>query len=188
MSELLKINVSEQAEKLLAMAFGGQWKEHPNHNTYWFSNGGLAARVKQNERQLSVCLLVGCSCGKGYRAISCPKGGGRYQRVYIHRAVCELFVGAAPFNGAHVRHLDCNRFNNTAINLAWGSPKENAMDSVRAGKIKKGPQSQYAKLSAEEANELQKLRSSGHTFKSLGEQFGVARTTAQRVCTKDQWQ
>jgi HNH endonuclease len=54
---------------------------------------------------------------------------GTYHRdfgnIRIHRAVCEAFHGAAPFDGAVVMHLNENSLDNRASNLAWGTQKEN---------------------------------------------------------------
>lgn len=188
MSDLLKINVSEHTERALRAAYGGEWKEHTRHASYWFSNAGLCARVKIGPRIASYVLLAGCQSGRGYRAISCPIGGGKYERIYIHRAVCELFNGEAPFSGAQVRHLDCNMYNNNARNLAWGTPKENAMDSVANGRIRRGTASPYAKLEAHQVRELRRLRALGLSYYALGQRFGIARMTAQRICTKEHWQ
>lgn len=52
----------------------------------------------------------------------------------VHRLVATAFLGAEPFHGAVVRHLDGNPANNAVINLAWGSVSENNRDTVRHGR------------------------------------------------------
>jgi hypothetical protein len=43
----------------------------------------------------------------------------------VHRLIAEAFHGPAPFDGAIVMHLDENAANNRAVNLRWGTQKEN---------------------------------------------------------------
>lgn len=48
-----------------------------------------------------------------------------YGRIKIHRAVCEAFHGAPPFEGAVVLHLDEDGCNNVPDNLRWGTQRDN---------------------------------------------------------------
>lgn len=52
---------------------------------------------------------------------------------FVHRLVMLGFVGARP-EGQEVRHLDCDKRNNTLDNLCYGTPTENAQDSIRMGR------------------------------------------------------
>lgn len=51
-------------------------------------------------------------------------GRARYVDRYVHRLVCEAFHGPG-WEEAVVLHLDDDPANNTAANLAWGSPRQN---------------------------------------------------------------
>lgn len=166
----------------LGRHFPGEWREHPGHTGYYFSREGEAASWNSSKPR----RLIGCECGRGYRAVSVPDGDGRYGRVYIHRAVCELFNGGYGI-GLHCRHLDTDMTNNAASNLAWGTPLENAADGVANGKFPEGHASPHSILTAEQAKSLRDMRQEGLTFKQLGNLFGVARMTAHRVCTLEQW-
>jgi hypothetical protein len=58
---------------------------------------------------------------------------GFYGNIKVHRAVCEAFHGAAPFDGAVVIHLDESALNNRPENLKWGTQKENLnMPKIKA--------------------------------------------------------
>ena len=72
-----------------------------------------------------------------------PDWSGRYARVTVsvdgehlkltvHLAVLEAFRGKRP-KGAQARHLDGDRKNNRLVNLAWGTPKQNAADKRAHG-------------------------------------------------------
>lgn len=54
----------------------------------------------------------------------------------VHRLVCEAFHGPPP-EGHEVRHLNGDRLDNRRENLAWGTRKENAADSVFHAKGRK---------------------------------------------------
>jgi len=49
----------------------------------------------------------------------------------VHTIVAKAFIGASPFEGAQVRHLDGVATNNTPANLAWGTPAQNGADKRR---------------------------------------------------------
>lgn len=50
----------------------------------------------------------------------------------VHSLVAEHFVGARP-EGTDIRHLDGDKLNNAATNLAYGSRSENNLDQVMHG-------------------------------------------------------
>jgi hypothetical protein len=50
----------------------------------------------------------------------------------VHVLVMRSFVGPRP-EGLEIRHLDCDKNNNTLANLKYGTPAENAQDSLRMG-------------------------------------------------------
>lgn len=84
-------------------------------------------------RRLRGVLMVGSSDHAGYRQVHLAKGGrGNSATRKVHFLVCEAFHGPRP-PGQVTRHLDGDKLNNRASNLAWGTPSENSLDSVRHG-------------------------------------------------------
>lgn len=161
-----------------------QWKEHPTLRGYYFSSEGRAARKLKTGL---LRILVGCECGRGYRAISAALGGGKYARVYIHRGVCELFNGKCPA-GMECRHLNGDMNDNRAENLAWGTPTENNADKHRHGTVTKGELNGRAKLTANAVQEMRSLRAAaGITYKELAARFGVSTMTAYRATVGQTW-
>lgn len=63
---------------------------------------------------------------KGYRVV------GKHQ---VHRLVLAAFDGPRPAN-VWCCHGDDNRGNNVLTNLSWGSPRDNADDTVRRGRLR----------------------------------------------------
>lgn len=58
--------------------------------------------------------------------------GPRRRLVRVHHLVLEAFHGPRPVR-TEARHLNGDRLDNRAVNLAWGTKSENCLDQVRHG-------------------------------------------------------
>lgn len=158
---------------------------HPVYKEYCFSDDGRAFRKLRGGMYRE---LRGCQCGIGYRAVSVPISRGKYKRVYIHRAICEIFNGPPKIENAQCRHLDGNLENNSCENLAWGSPQDNADDMKRHGKTAVGERNPMAILNMAQVLEMRKLREeSGQSYKKIAKHYGVSTMTAFRAITGRAW-
>lgn len=73
----------------------------------------------------------------GYLRVRLTVNGRR--RVYlVHKLVALAFLPPCPSPAHEVRHLDGNRQNNVAENIAWGTRKDNADDRERHGRTSRG--------------------------------------------------
>ena len=63
---------------------------------------------------------------------------GRRIRLAIHRLVAQSFLPPRPSPNHELRHLDGNKQNSHADNLAWGTQKDNADDRERHGRTSRG--------------------------------------------------
>lgn len=72
-------------------------------------------------------VLAGGHTGKYATVILSPPR----RTCYVHHLVAEAFIGPRP-DGLQVRHRDDDNFNNSATNLIYGTPSENAYDRERA--------------------------------------------------------
>lgn len=75
------------------------------------------------------------SDSRGYPIILLNKGG-KYTVTYIHRLVATYFV-PNPDNKPEINHLDENKKNNRADNLAWCTEKENTNWGTRTERARK---------------------------------------------------
>lgn len=167
----------------IADMFGGEWRPHYLHGGYFFSRDGRAASVLDGRPR----LLIGCSSGQmGYRAVTIASGPYRNKRLYIHRAVCELFNGPAP-PGLQCRHLDGNRFNNAADNLAWGTQIDNESDKILHGTRMSGERNPMSKLTLAQVQKIRELVAGGATQRSLCKSFGVSPMTISRIVRRELW-
>jgi hypothetical protein len=172
----------EDLQQRLAVEYGSEWREHPQALGYFVSRDGRVARFNRD----SFRLLIGCSCGRGYRAITW-KRGDKLTRFYIHRAVCELFNGPCP-PGMECRHLNGCMTDNRAENLAWGTAAENGQDRYVHGTVLFGERNPMARLTQEQVDAMRAMRRQHNTpYYQLGSLFNVSTMTALRAVKEISW-
>jgi hypothetical protein len=131
--------------------------------------------------------LLNPSIGKnGYR-VFCHRLFGGETRLLVHREVCRAFHGSPPATGdrIEVRHLDGNKLNNMATNLAWGTSADNAADRVRHGTSLSGERNPFARLTRVQVSEIR--ASFGYTAEELASMYGVSRQTITRILRGETW-
>ena len=125
--------------------------------------------------------LAGSPSSKGYLTVSLSRGA--WETHSIHRLVCETFYGAAPFDGAQVRHLDGNQTNNRPENLDWGTAEQNWQDRKSHGRGM-GSEHHAAKLTLEQVAEI---RASALSQRALAARYGVSQSTIQSARSGETW-
>jgi hypothetical protein len=98
--------------------------------------------------------------------------------VRLHRLVAELFV-PNPLGLPEVNHLDGDKQNNAAGNLAWSSRKQNMRHASDSGltKFPSGEKARAAKLNDAQVAEIlsaYKPRQKGHTMSAIAARFGIS--------------
>jgi hypothetical protein len=93
------------------------WKPIPSLEGHLASSWGRILRVADQK-----ILKVHMNDGYLYVAVA-----GKHYRA--HRLVAEAFLGPCP-EGMQVCHINCIRHDNRIENLKYGTPSENALDSV----------------------------------------------------------
>lgn len=63
---------------------------------------------------------------------------GRRTRIAVHRLVAMAYLPDRPSEKHQIRHLDGNKMNSYASNLAWGTAKQNADDREQHGRTSRG--------------------------------------------------
>lgn len=109
----------------------------------------------------------------------------RGERLYIHRAVLETFVGPCPPE-QECRHLDGVASRNVLENLKWGTKVENAQDKIHHGTQPRGERSGTAKLTEVQVLEI-RGRVPGETLRSLAKEYGVSHTAIRRAANGIKW-
>ncbi len=86
----------------------------------------------------------------GYPSVRVTLSGKRV-RSAVHALVASAYLPPRPTPRHEVRHLDGNKTNPHADNLAWGTQKENAADRERHGKTSRGSKHSAAIRSSNQA-------------------------------------
>jgi hypothetical protein len=79
---------------------------------------------------------------------------GKRTRIAVHRLVASRFLPPRPSLKHEVRHLNGDKTDNRASNLAWGTAKENAADREAHGRTSRGPQHAAAIIAGLEARHV----------------------------------
>jgi hypothetical protein len=123
----------------------------------------------------------------GYRYITLHMEG-RSRVFRVNRLVCEAFHGPPPSPKHQARHLDGDRLNNAAWNLAWGTRKENEADKRRHGRVPVGEAHGQAKVTASQVLEIRnRYAVGGVSTQALGQEFGLAHTTVGNIVRGKTW-
>jgi hypothetical protein len=100
-----------------------------------------------------------------------------------HQLIALAFLGERPC-GKQVAHIDGNRSNNRADNLAYVTPAENTSHKYAHGTLLRGEAVKTSKLS--EADVLE-IRASSEAPSAIGRRFGINPRHVWRLRKKLQW-
>jgi hypothetical protein len=88
----------------------------------------------------------------GYPSVRLTLNGKR-TRMAVHRLVAMAYLPDRPSEKHQIRHLDGDKMNSHAGNLAWGTAKQNADDREQHGRTSRGKaHSEFVKAGLEAAN------------------------------------
>lgn len=104
---------------------------------YEVSADGRVFSVRSNWRGKGSFEIVPTLNSHGYLRVRLSLPLGRVSR-FVHKIVAAAFLGPRPSPQHEIRHLDGNKKNNSAVNLAWGTRKENAADREAHGRTSRG--------------------------------------------------
>jgi len=150
---------------------------------YEVSDQGRVCKYKDGRR---VLLKINYSGPYGKVGLY-PKGTTGLTRQ-VHRLVCEAFHGT-PKDFEVVRHLNGNRYDNRASNLAWGTPVENCHDAVIHA-THKGENNGRSKLTESQVAAIKNILVANPTLSRnmLAKVLGVTRAAIGHIEKGRQWQ
>lgn len=100
-----------------------------------------------------------------------------------HQLIALAFLGERPC-GKQVAHIDGNRSNNRADNLAYVTPAENASHKYAHGTIVTGERVHSSKLTE---NDVREIRASSEAPSVIGKRFGINPRHVWRLRKRLQW-
>lgn len=120
----------------------------------------------------------------GYRVV---RLGSARRKIGVHVLLAMTFGGPRPTPSHEVRHLNGDRYDNRAENIAWGTRSENAIDRQSHGRTARGPLNGAAKLSVEQVRSVRVLYRSGLTQRKVAGMFGVSDVTVSNIVRGKWW-
>lgn len=148
-------------------------------------DGRVLSRHRRGTRELGPWRELRPSRdAKGYLGLTlCDVRTGDRFKLRVHRLVAEAFV-LNPDRLPVARHLDGDKANNRATNLAWGTYLDNEEDKRAHGTY---DLRRNGTLTLALANEVRRRYANGERQADLAREYGVSRSTITRVCNGSIW-
>lgn len=109
-----------------------------NHTPgYEITRDGRVFSVSSNWRGYGRREMAQTLNADGYPSVRLVIDGKR-TRMSVHKLVARDYLPPRPSMQHEIRHLDGNKLNSRAENLAWGTAKENADDREKHGRTSRG--------------------------------------------------
>ena len=132
-------------------------------------------------------LTINRPKGRPYGAVALSKNGV-VKDYLVHRLVARAFIGPCP-KGQEVRHRDGKSANCKAINLLYGTRKQNMDDCRRHGRLAEGVKQGAAKLNDHKVRAIRRqYASGGYTLDELGAQYAVCGGAIWKIVRRKTWQ
>jgi hypothetical protein len=169
------MRVKRQANREANVCLAGEeWRPVEGYPGYEVSSLGRVRTVR---------ILSLHSDDSGYLRVGLYNRDG-CRTLKVSRLVCETFNG--PANGLHCAHLNGNRADNCAENLAWTTQEENEAHKRLHG-TRWAPGATNGKLSAADVISIRKRRAAGERPQDLAAEYGVDQSTICGVCNGKSW-
>lgn len=122
----------------------------------------------------------------GYLQLSVERLGA-FRRYTVGSFVAAAFLAPRPSLAHQLRHLNGNKLDNRAVNLAWGTAQENIDDRERHGTTARGERVGTAVLTAKEVAAIKRGLVGGASKASLARAFGVSWPCIDHIARGDNW-
>ena len=152
-----------------------EWRNAVGAPGYRVSNTGLVTGPKG-------FVLKQQSNLKGYAILSIHVGPARVN-VRVASMVAEAFIGPRP-EGLHVAHLNGQKTDNRAENLAYVTPHENILHKYAHGTIQHGERAANHVLTTDQVIAIRACKLSDSQQAAI---YGVSRHTIQKARTRVRW-
>ena len=159
-----------------------EWRRIPGFRRggYEVSDSGL---VRSDRRPTGMKAKVS---DRGYLRLAIVDDDETRHKVTVHSLVLLAFRGPRPSPDHVSRHLNGNKLDNRAENLAWGTWHENWDDALAHGAAKIGARHPRARLTEEQVNTIRALLGT-ITHESLARRYGVCKATVSHIAAGRNW-
>lgn len=122
----------------------------------------------------------------GYLKVRLQSPAGSRVNRAVHRLVAQAFLPERP-DGSQIRHMNGNKTDNRAANLAWGTAKENAADRETHGRTARGENNGFSKLSEQAVTAIREELSAGRSQQRVARDYGVSQKTIWSIANNKRW-
>ncbi len=124
---------------------------------------------------------------KGYKRVPLSNQGTK-RSFAVHQLVAAAFHGPRP-EGKEPNHKNGDTFDNRAENLEYLTHAENSLHAVHVLKRRQvhGAAVHTARLTVEQVREIRQLRTTGLSYRKIGEQFGVTLQNVYYITSGKYW-
>lgn len=156
-------------------------KPIPGFPYYWASSVGDVYSTLRGRP----CKRSPRSGRGGYLTVTLQRGP-EVKNLPVHRVIALAFHGL-PLEGQEVRHLDGNKLNNAASNLAWGTHVENMDDRAAHGRVPLGEDHHNARFTAQQIADIRAAHSAGESQYSLAKRHRVSKMAIWKIVRGKVW-
>lgn len=162
-----------------------EWRRIPGFDEYEASSiGRVRRRTGYRCRKTRIKKLqLGTD---GYVSVALYKNARAHNR-HVNTLVCLAFHGEPPEGCDQSRHIDGNRLNNLASNLAWTNAKGNADDRKDHGTHPVGSKNGFSKLTESDVLEIRRRVLAGEKRKDVAASFEVCTSTVDKIIIGIHW-
>lgn len=109
---------------------------------------------------------------------------GKGRTCLVHQLVALTFLGPPP-PGQECRHLNDNKDDNRALNLAYGTRSQNMQDASANGRTRRGEQNHFTKLTAAQVLEIR--AAVGVSQSELAGRHGISQAQVCEIRNRTSW-
>lgn len=137
-------------------------------------------------RGVSVRELAQSPDKDGYMRVRLTPPSGKQVRASVHSLVARAFHGACP-PGQQCRHLNGDKLDNRASNLAWGTPVQNANDRDAHGSTARGTTNGWARLTDDAVRAIRRDCANGESQRTVARRYGTSQRNVGRIVHRQRW-
>jgi len=165
-----------------SLSSGQDRRSLPEYPGYEFDADGNAYSYKYNKRYGKIMRLW--PNHKGYLTVPLVTANGKHKNLRVNRIICLLFNGPPPTPEHQARHMNGAEADNRAVNLKWGTPRQNSLDKAKHGTNPVGEKVSSSKLTEDM---VKAIRASNQSSRKLAVKYGVSQPAIVHIINRKTW-
>ncbi len=170
------------------------WKDIPGYNGHYQASSlgrirsffNLGRNLKSRVSDSAVRIMSPATGKFGYRYLSLYIAPMTKKGNLVHSLIAETFLGPRP-TGYDIRHIDGNKANNAASNLAYGTRIENEADKLLHGTSNRGGRNGMAKMTERTVILARQMKKAGYGLIAIAATFGLKPGGMRAILNGQNW-